>query len=170
MEWNEDIYLGKVKTCHSLIFAEVEKAGEIIVQPTFQYLSHRVYLTTGTSNVLMEFITERLMKRLNYTNELTLHLKQNMRPNMFWLRSFLYLRKLLNLLPTHPLSLNCLAIIAMPARVLQLRVYACFHYKCLFSEIQTTQGTIEVSQVSQTLLELLQSQRFTFVHIKNQAV
>jgi len=75
MEWNEDIYLGKVKTCYSLIFAEVEKAGEIIVQPTFQYLSHRVYLTTGTSNVLMEFITERLMKRLNYTNELTLHLK-----------------------------------------------------------------------------------------------
>lgn len=39
MEWNEDIYLGKVKTCHSLIFAEVEKAGGIIVQPTFQYLS-----------------------------------------------------------------------------------------------------------------------------------
>lgn len=34
---------------------------------------------------------------------------------MFWLRIFLYLSKLLNFLPTHPLSLNCLAIIAMPA-------------------------------------------------------
>lgn len=77
MEWNEDIYLGKVKTCHSLLFAEVEEAGVIIVQPTFFSTSHnhRVYLTTGISNVLMEFITERLMKRLNYTNELILHLK-----------------------------------------------------------------------------------------------
>lgn len=62
------------------------------------------------------------MKSLNYTNELTLHLKLNMRPNTFWftfLFSFvlfcLYLSKLFNFLPTYPSSLNCLAIIAMPA-------------------------------------------------------
>lgn len=95
------------------------------MQPTFFSTSHshRLFLTAGISNVLMEFITERLMKSLNYTNELTLHLKLNMRPNMFWLRFFvlfpfvllLYLSKLLNFLPTYPLSLNCLAIIAMPA-------------------------------------------------------
>ena len=87
-----------------------------MVQPTFSNTSHSrgLFLTAGISNVLMEFIIERLMKRLNYPNELTLYLKLNMRPNMFWLRFFLYLSKLLNFLPIHPLSLNCLAIIAMP--------------------------------------------------------
>lgn len=52
----------------------------------------------------------------------------------------MYLRKLLNFLPTHPLSLNCLAIITMTASSLIVRVYACFHYKCLFSEIQNYVG------------------------------
>lgn len=92
--------------------------GSIIVQPNFFSTSHshRLFLTAGISNILIEFIIERLMKRLNYTNELTLYLKLNMRPNMFWLSFFfLYLSKLLNFLPTHPLSLNYLAIIAMPA-------------------------------------------------------
>lgn len=62
-----------------------------MVKPTFSSTSHshRLFLTAGISNVLMEFIIERLMERLNYVNEPTLHLKLNMRSNMFWLRFFL---------------------------------------------------------------------------------
>lgn len=76
---------GKVKTGYPLIFAELARREGIIVQTHLFSTSHsyRLFVTAGFSNILMVFIIESLMKRLNYTNELTLHLKLNMRPNMF---------------------------------------------------------------------------------------
>lgn len=103
-----------------------------MVQPTFSSTSHshRLSLTAGISNVLMKFIVERLVERLNYANELTLHLKLNMRPNMFCLRLFLFL---FNFLLTHPLSLNCLAIIAMPANSVIVKSLCMFSLQvCIF--------------------------------------
>lgn len=82
---------GKKPVIHSFLLSWRRQEG-IIVQPTLFNAcnSHRLFLTAGISNTLMEFIIEKLMKRLNYTNELTLHLKLNMKPNMFWLRIFFF--------------------------------------------------------------------------------
>lgn len=75
----------------------------------FAHKFEHVILTAGISNVLAEFITQRLMQGLNSTNELTMNLEPYMRPNIF-LASFFHLSKLLNVLPSYPLLLNSLAI------------------------------------------------------------